>query len=108
MRAGGFCVGIEEQLDEQRLDGGGVVADAAVAVRPCGRMLQPVQRALARQRRQPRPARLDPPQRGAEGGVAAQVVMVDEVLVAERDAEHALADQRRHVVASRAPASGRR
>lgn len=55
--------------------------------------------ALARQRRQPRTTtRLDPPQRGAEGGVAAQVVVVAEVLVAQRDAKHALPDQRRHLV----------
>ena len=98
--AGRWClVGVEEQLDEQRLDGGGGVADAAVTVGPCRSVLQPVQRALAGQRREAGPARLDPPQCCAKRGVAAQVVMVDEVLVAARNAEHALPDQRRHVVA---------
>jgi hypothetical protein len=94
-----LLMGVEEQLDEQRLDGGGIVADAAVAIRPGGRMLQPVERAFARQRREAGPARLDPPQCCAERGVAAQVVMIDQILVAESDAEHPLADQRCHVMA---------
>jgi hypothetical protein len=69
-------------------------------------MLKPVERALARQRRQTGPPRLDPSKCCAESGVAEQVVMVDEVLIAERDAEHALPDQRRHLVrdAPRRPA----
>jgi len=60
-------MGIEEELDEQRLDGIGVMADAAVAVRPRGRVLEAVERALARERRQPRTARLEPAESRAEG-----------------------------------------
>ena len=41
---------LEEQVDEQRLDGAGIMSDAMVAVRSPGRVLEAVQRALARQR----------------------------------------------------------
>ena len=45
------AVGIEEQVDEQPLDRSTVVADLVVAVGAARRMLEPVQRALAGQRR---------------------------------------------------------
>ena len=98
IRAGGLLVGVEEEIDEQVLDRRRIMTDAAIAMRALGRVLEPVERALARQRRQPRALRLEPAEHGAEHRVAAQVVMVDQVLVAERDAEHALADQRRQLV----------
>ena len=45
-------VRFQEQVHEQGLDGIGIVTDLVVARRPArGRMLEPVQRALARQRR---------------------------------------------------------
>ena len=100
IRAGGLVVGVEEEIDEQVLDRRPIVADAAIAMRALGRVLEPVERALARERRQPWALRLEPSEHGAEHRVAAQVVMVDQVLVAERDGEHALADQRRQRVAA--------
>ena len=44
-------VGLQEKIDQQRLDRLGVVADAAIAMRPRRRVLQPVQGRFARQRR---------------------------------------------------------
>ena len=61
-----------------------------------GRMLQPVERALAGQRRGSGIIRLEPAQQGPEHGVMPQVVVVDEVLVAERQAEDALPHQAPH------------
>ena len=43
-------VGVEEEIDEQRLDRIRVMTDPAIAVRPRRRVLQTVQRRLARQR----------------------------------------------------------
>ena len=91
-------MGIEEEIDEQILDRRRIMADAAIAMRALGRVLEPVERALARQRREPRALRLEPAEHGAERRVAAQVVVVDQILVAERDGEHPLADQRRQLV----------
>ena len=87
-------VRVEEQLDEQPLDRGRVVADLVVARRlPGRRVLEPVEGRLAGQRRAA----------GATGGelahgrgqhrVVAQLIVVDQILVAQRQAEHALADQ---------------
>jgi hypothetical protein len=89
---------LEEQLDEQVRDRRPVVADAAVAVRAGRRVLKPVQRALAGERRQPRALGLQPAEHRAEHRIAAQVVVVDQVLVAERDAEHPLPEERRQLM----------
>jgi xanthine/CO dehydrogenase XdhC/CoxF family maturation factor len=89
-------VGIEEQLDEQRLDRLAVMGDPAVAVCPGGAVLQAVERALAGERRAAAVARLQPAEHHPEHRIVAQPVVVDHVLVAERDAEHPLPDQRRH------------
>ena len=84
-------VGVQEQIDEQGLDGRPVVADPVVAARLARwRMLQAVQGALARQR-VGQAARQNPHHR-----IVAQIVMIHQILVAQRDAEHTLADHRRH------------
>jgi hypothetical protein len=59
-------------------------------------MLQPVERALASQRRGRGILRLEPAQQHAEHGVVPQVVVVDQVLVPERQAEDALPHQAPH------------
>jgi hypothetical protein len=88
------AVGVEEQVDEQRLDRGVVVANAVVAPRLAGRrVLQPVQRALARQRGTAGAVRLQLAGEDGQHRIVPQVVVVDEVLIAERDPEHPLADQ---------------
>ena len=86
-------MGVEEEIDEQLGDRRPVMADAPVAIGAHGRV-----RALAGERRQAGPLRLQLPELDAEHRVAAQVIVVDQVLVAERDAEHPLADQRGQLV----------
>ena len=87
-------MGVQEQVHEQRLDRGGVVADPVIAAGLArGSVLEAVQRALAGQRRAAGPPRLQLAGEDGQRRVVAQPVMIDEVLVAERDAEHALADQ---------------
>jgi hypothetical protein len=61
-------------------------------------MLQPVQRALAGQRRTVRAPRRQLASEHGQHRVVAELVVVDQVLVAERDAEHPLADQGRRLV----------
>ena len=91
-------VGVEEQLHEQRLDRRAVVGDPAIAVGGRNAVLEPVQRALAGKRRAPAVPRLKPVEHHPEHRVVTQPVVVDQVLVAERDPEHPLPDQRRHVM----------
>ena len=91
-------VRVEEEVHEQRLDRRAVVGDPAVAVGFRRAMLQPVQRALASERRAAPVPRLEPTKHHPEHRVVTQPVVVDQVLVAERDAEHPLPDQRRHLV----------
>ena len=96
---GRHLVRIEEQLDEQPLDQARVVADLVVARRrPARRMLEPVERRLAGERRAI----------GATGGelahgrgqhrVVAQGIVVEQVLVAQGQREHPLTDQGRQIV----------
>ena len=91
-------VGVEEEVHEQRLDRRPLVSDPAVAVDPGSAVLEAVERALAGERRTPAVPRLEPAERHTKHRVVAQPVVVDQVLVAERDAEHPLPDQRRHLV----------
>ena len=88
-------VRVEKQIDEQPLDRRGVVVDLVIArsLARARRMLQPVQRALARQRRRLIAIALELAQKHAQNRIAAQVVVVVEVLIAERQAEDALRDQ---------------
>ena len=91
-------VGVEKQVHEQRLDRRPVVTDAAIAMRPRRRVLQTVQRRLAGQRRAVPATRLQAAQNRTQNRVVVQLVVVDQVLVAQRDPEHPLAHQHRHVV----------
>ena len=87
-------VGVEEQIDEQRLDRAPIDGDLPVTVaRTAWRMLQPVDGALAGQGRTPLAPRRQPvgPQR--QDRIEANVVVVVDVLVAQRKANDALADQ---------------
>ena len=91
-------VGVEEQLHEQCLDRRAIMGDPAVAAGCRRAVLEPVQRALAGERRAAPVPRLEPAERHPEHRIVAQPVVVDQVLVAERDPEHPLPDQRRHLV----------
>ena len=89
---------LEEQIDQQRVDLRPVAVDLVILRRmPLGCVLQPVQRALAGQRRAvAAQLRLQLARQHREGRVLAQLVVVVEVLVAQRQAEDALPDQRLH------------
>jgi hypothetical protein len=95
-------VRVEKEVDEQSLDRRRIVADLVIARRPglgCRRVLEPVQGRLAGQGRT-----IGAPPRGELAGehgqrrIMPQLVMVEEILVAERDPEDALADQHRERV----------
>ncbi len=83
-----LVVGLQEQVDEQALDRTRIVIELVMPVASdLGRMLQPVQRRLAGQP----PAQLA--EHGRQSRVEAQRVVVDQVLVPERDAENALSQK---------------
>jgi hypothetical protein len=90
---------VQKQRHQQPLDRRAIVADAVVAAGlRAGRVLQAVQRGLARQRR------AAPPPGGELGGagrqhrVVPQPVVIHHILVAERNAEHPLHHHARHRV----------
>ncbi len=86
-----LAMGVEEEIDEQPLDRAAVVVELVVPVlADLAGVLQPIERRLAGERA----ARLV--EHGGERRIVAQRVVVDQVLVAERDAEDALAQQIGH------------
>src|SRR4051812_17517911 len=96
---GGFALKASRKRSTNTgLDRGHVMPDLVIA--PARglrrRMFRPVERALASQRRGRGVIRLEPAQQGPEHGVMPQVVVVDQVLVAKRQAEDALPHQAPH------------
>ena len=90
---------LQEQRHEQRLDRLGVVPDLVIAADAAAQgLLEPVQRRLAGERRAVLAARLELADQRRHHRIMAQKIMIVEVLVAERQAEHALADQRHQAV----------
>src|SRR3954453_8610586 len=87
-------VGIEEQIDEQSLDGRGIGGNAGMAGWLVAAELEPVQRAFARQRR----ALLAPGRQLArkrcQHRIMAELVVVVEVLITQRNANNPLHHQR--------------
>ncbi len=77
----------EEEIDEQSFDGGRGMADLVVARGRGRRVLEPVQGALAGERGAGLALGLE---LAGEHRVVAQLVVVDQILVAERNAEHPL------------------
>ena len=95
----GACAGASRKRSTNSASiAGAVVGDPAVAVGFRRGMLQPVQRALASERRAAPVPRLEPTKHHPEHRVVPQPVVVDQVLVAERNPEHPLPDQRRHLM----------
>ena len=88
--AGALPMRLQEQIDEQRLDRRRVVADLVIARRLRPAQLQPVQRALAGQRRAVRAPRRQLAGQHRHHRIVAQLVVIVQVLVAQRDAEHPL------------------
>ena len=87
---------VEKQFDEQLLDRRSVVVDLVIARRLARprRMLQTVQRALARQKPRRLALALELAKQHAQNRIAAKVIVVVEVLIAQRQAEDALRDHR--------------
>jgi hypothetical protein len=86
-------VRFEEQVDEQAFDRRAVVADLVVARRLGGRVLETVQGALAGERRAVRAPGGELAGERRQNRIVAQLIVVVQILIAERDAEHPL---RRH------------
>ena len=83
-------VRLEEEVDEQPFDRRAVMADLVIA-RWLGRcVLEPVQRALAGKRRAIFTPGGELACQGREHRVEAELIMVDHILIAERDPEHPL------------------
>src|SRR4029453_13171099 len=86
------CVRVEEQLHKQRLNRFLVVPNPMIAPHPTSeRLLQPVERRLAGNRRAALAARLELAREHGHHGIMAQMIVIVEVLVAERKAEQTLA-----------------
>ena len=92
-------VRVEEQLDEQPLDRRAVMADLVVARGlPRRRVLEPVEGRLAGKRRAIGATGAELASDRGQHRVVAQGVVVDQILVAQRQGEHPLADQGGHAV----------
>ena len=91
-------VRLQEQVDQQPLDGHRIVADLVIARRLQLAQLQPVQRRLAGHRRAILAPRLKLARQHRHHRIMAQFVVVVQILIAERDPEHPLADQGRDLV----------
>ena len=84
---------LQEQIDHQPLDGDRIVTDLVIARRLQLAKLQPVQRRLASHRRAVLTPRFELAGQNRHHRIMAQFVVIVEVLIAERDPEHPLADQ---------------
>ena len=92
-------MGVEEQIHEQALDRSPVVPDLVIARRRSVRsMLQSVQGRLTGERRAIRAFGFQLPGQRGQHRIVAQLIVIDEVFIAESDGEHPLADQRRQPV----------
>jgi len=91
---------VDEQLHEHRLQRIRIVLNPVVAAGLTAgrRMLETVQRALARQRRTALPAALELARQQGQQGVVPQIVVVVEVFVSQGNARNALRHQRPHRV----------
>jgi hypothetical protein len=86
---------IQKEIDQEPLDAGLIVVDPVVlGGMPLRRVLQAVQRALPGDRRAVRTKRRQLAGEHGEGRVMTQFVVVVQILVAERQGEDALPDQR--------------
>ncbi len=91
-------VRLHEQVDQQVLDRHRIVADLVIARRFKLAQLQPVERRLAGHRRAILAARSELAREHRQHRIVAQLVVVVEILIAKRNPEHPLADQRHHLV----------
>ena len=87
-------VRLEEEIDKQRLDRRRLMADLLVAGGRRPRQLEPVQRRFPRDRRAILAPGFELAGQRRHHRVVTKIVVVVQILVAERDAEHALPDER--------------
>ena len=87
-------VRLEEEIDEQGLDRRGLMCDLAVLRGRLARQFEPVQRRFARHRRAILAPGLELARQHRHQRVVTKLVVIVEVFVAERNAEHALPDER--------------
>jgi hypothetical protein len=87
-----------EEVHKQPLDRRRIVADLVVAGRLRPAQFQPVQRRFPGQRRAVRTPRRQLAGKHRHHRVVAQLVVIAHILVAQRDPEHPLPDQPRHLV----------
>ena len=87
-------VGIKEQIDEQGLNGGRIGGDAGIAGGLVAAEFEPVQRALARQRRAVAAGGHQLVRQRRQHRVMAELVVVIEILIAQRNADNPLHHQR--------------
>jgi len=90
----GCLVRRQEQLDEQSLDRRRIMSDLVVARGFGWRMLEPVQGALAGERGAALTLGVELAGQRRQHRVVPQLVVVDQILIAERDAEHPLRHHR--------------
>ncbi len=83
-------VSFQEEIDEQAFDRRRVVTNLVITRRFGAAQFQPVQRGLAGQRRTVTPLRLQLASQHREHRVAAQLVVVVQVLITQSNADHAL------------------
>jgi hypothetical protein len=95
---GRLLVRLQEQIDKQRLDLGAIPGDPVIARQLRPAPLQPVERRFAGQRRTIPAAGRQLAGQHRHCRVVAQLVVIDQIFIAQRNSEHALPDQRRHFV----------
>jgi hypothetical protein len=90
----GLGVGIKEQIDKQRLDGRRIGGNAGIAGWLVAAEFEPVQRALAGQRRAVAAGGRQLARKCRQHRVMAELVVVVEILIPERNADNPLHHQR--------------
>jgi hypothetical protein len=94
----GGGMGLDKQVDEQPFDLRRVIADLVIARGLRLAQFQPVERRFAGQWRAIRALRFQPATQYRHHRVVAQCVVVDQILVTQRDPENPLTHQTRHRV----------
>jgi len=89
---------LQEQIDKKRFDRRRVMADLVIARRNRARQFEPVQGRLAGDRRAIAPPRCKLARKNRDHRIAAKLVVVVEVLIAQRQAKNPLADKRGHAM----------
>jgi hypothetical protein len=87
-------MGLQKQVDEQRLDHRRIVADLVIAGRQRPAQLEPVQRRLAGHRSAIIAPGFQLAGQDRHHRVVPELVVIDQVLIAQRHSEHPLPDQR--------------